>query len=130
MSEASRESQTLATHLLESYEAGSSFFFASPRRTMLARGMFSTVPSLGGARGLADLPERVGVALAAAREAGHDIPVAVGAVPFDGSVPAQLTVPLTLQRRRAPPPSCALRARACRPRRWAAHLPRDGAAAL
>ncbi|WNZ65599.1 isochorismate synthase DhbC [Myxococcus sp. MxC21-1] len=90
--------QTLAAQLLESYEAGSSFFFATPRRTLLARGTFATVPHQGGADALARLPERVTAVLNDARQADHDIPVAVGAVPFDGSVPAQLVVPLTLQR--------------------------------
>ncbi|WP_224244357.1 isochorismate synthase DhbC [Hyalangium gracile] len=90
--------QALATHLLESYEAGSSFFFASPRRTMLTRGTFATVPCPVGANALAELPGRVAAVLRDAREAGHDIPVAVGAVPFDGSVPAQLVVPMTIQR--------------------------------
>ncbi len=90
--------QTLAAQLLESYEAGASFFFATPRRTLLARGTFATVPHVGGADALARLPERVSAALDDARQADHDIPVAVGAIPFDGSVPAQLVVPLTLQR--------------------------------
>ncbi|XXF81586.1 isochorismate synthase DhbC [Myxococcaceae bacterium GXIMD 01537] len=90
--------QTLAAQLLASYEAGSSFFFASPRRTLLARGTYATVPCPVGADALASLPERVAAVLHAARDADHDIPVAVGAVPFDGSVPAQLVVPMTIQR--------------------------------
>lgn len=98
MNDCSKVPQLLAAQLLEAYEAGSSFFFASPWRTTLARGTFATVPCAGGAQGLAELPERVAAVLDAAREVGHDIPVAVGAVPFDGRVPAQLTVPLTLQR--------------------------------
>ncbi|MFE8599917.1 isochorismate synthase DhbC [Archangium violaceum] len=91
-------SRMLATQLLESYEAGSSFFFASPKRTLLARGTFATVPHPGGTNALARLPERVAAVLNEAREADHDIPVAVGAVPFDSSIPAQLVVPMTLQR--------------------------------
>ncbi|WP_257458609.1 isochorismate synthase DhbC [Archangium lipolyticum] len=98
MTESPTVPQTLATQLLESYEAGSSFFFASPRRTLLARGTFATVPHAGGTNSLERLPERVAAVLNDAREAAHDIPVAVGAVPFDGSVPAQLVVPMTLQR--------------------------------
>ncbi|AGC45604.1 isochorismate synthase DhbC [Myxococcus stipitatus DSM 14675] len=90
--------QKLAAQLLESYEAGSSFFFASPRRTLLARGTFATVPHVGGASSLERLPERVAAVLGDSRQADHDIPVAVGAVPFDGSVPAQLVVPMTIQR--------------------------------
>lgn len=90
--------QKLAAQLLESYEAGSSFFFASPRRTLLAQGTFATVPHVGGASSLERLPERVAAVLSEARQADHDIPVAVGAVPFDGSVPAQLVVPMTIQR--------------------------------
>ncbi|MCP3099467.1 isochorismate synthase DhbC [Myxococcus sp. K15C18031901] len=90
--------QKLAAQLLRSYEAGSSFFFASPRRTLLAQGTFATVPHAGGTNSLEKLPERVAKVLADARQADHDIPIAVGAVPFDGRVPAQLVVPMTLQR--------------------------------
>lgn len=92
------ESEKLATRLLEGYEAGSSFFFASARRTLLARGTFATVPHPGGADALERLPERVAEVLADVREAAHDIPVVVGAVPFDGKQPARLVVPMTLQR--------------------------------
>jgi isochorismate synthase len=88
----------LAAHLLESYEAGASFFFASPKRTLLAQGTFATVPHLRGADALERLPERVRSVLDSARQADHDIPVVVGAVPFDGTVPAQLVVPMTIQR--------------------------------
>ncbi|PTL85180.1 isochorismate synthase DhbC [Vitiosangium sp. GDMCC 1.1324] len=98
MTESAMAQRTLAAQLLEGYEAGSSFFFASPKRTLLARGTFATVPHPGGANALARLPERVAAVLNDAREAAHDIPVAVGAVPFDGSVPAQLVVPMTIQR--------------------------------
>ncbi|ATB27484.1 isochorismate synthase DhbC [Melittangium boletus] len=90
--------QTLATQLLDSYEAGSSFFFASPKRTLLARGTFATVPPMEGPDALRRLPERVTAVLNEARDASHDIPVVVGAVPFDGALPAQLVVPMTMQR--------------------------------
>lgn len=88
----------LAAQLLESYEAGASFFFATPRRTLLARGTFATVPAPAGEDALNLLPDRVAKVLNDAREADHDIPVAVGAVPFDGSTPAHLVVPMTIQR--------------------------------
>ncbi|MFP2906626.1 isochorismate synthase DhbC [Pyxidicoccus sp. 3LFB2] len=88
----------LAAQLLESYEAGSSFFFASPRRTLLAQGAFATVPHTLGEDALERLPQRVRAVLDDARQADHDIPVVVGAVPFDGSAPAQLVVPMTIQR--------------------------------
>nr|WP_324291420.1 isochorismate synthase DhbC [Corallococcus sp. bb12-1] len=92
------EKESLATRLLRDYDAGSSFFFATPKRTMLARGVFATVPHSGGTNSLEGLPARVAAVLDASREAAHDIPVAVGAVPFDGRVEAQLVVPMTLQR--------------------------------
>lgn len=98
MIERAMGSQRLAAQLLESYEPGSSFFFASPRRTLLARGTFATVPHPGGTDSLSRLPERVAAVLHEARQADHDIPVAVGAVPFDGRISAQLVVPLTIQR--------------------------------
>ncbi|ATB41897.1 isochorismate synthase [Cystobacter fuscus] len=90
--------QTLATQLLDSYEAGSSFFFASPKRTLLTRGTFATVPPLEGPDALQRLPEHVTTVLNEARNAGHDIPVVVGAVPFDGSLSSHLVVPMTFQR--------------------------------
>ncbi|MET0401008.1 MAG: isochorismate synthase DhbC [Cystobacter sp.] len=90
--------EQLATQLLDSYEAGSSFFFASPKRTLLTRGTFATVPPLEGPDALQRLPEHVTAALNAARDAGHDIPVVVGAVPFDGSLASHLVVPMTFQR--------------------------------
>ncbi|MFP2899479.1 hypothetical protein [Corallococcus sp. 4LFB] len=43
-----REQEALSARLLRDYDAGA-FFFASPRRTMLARGVFATVPDAGGA---------------------------------------------------------------------------------
>ncbi|NBD11319.1 isochorismate synthase DhbC [Corallococcus silvisoli] len=92
-----QEQEALAARLLRDYDAGA-FFFASPRRTMLARGVFATVPDAGGTNSLEGLPERVAAVLDASREAAHDIPVAVGAVPFDGKVAAQLVVPMTIQR--------------------------------
>ena len=98
MIERAMGSQMLAAQLLESYEPGSSFFFASPRRTLLARGTFATVPHPGGTDSLSRLPERVAAVLHEARQADHDIPVAVGAVPFDGRLSAQLVVPMTIQR--------------------------------
>jgi isochorismate synthase len=90
--------QTLASQLLDTYEAGSSFFFASPKRTLLARGTYAPVPAPSGPQALQRLPERVKAVLDEARDAGHDIPVVVGAVPFDGALPASLGVPMTLQR--------------------------------
>ncbi|MFP2924913.1 isochorismate synthase DhbC [Pyxidicoccus sp. 3LG] len=98
MSERPMAPQKLAARLLESYEPGSSFFFATPRRTLLARGTFATVPHSAGTQALEQLPARVAAVLAEAREADHDIPVVVGAVPFDGTVTAQLVVPMTIQR--------------------------------
>ncbi|MBN8468359.1 isochorismate synthase DhbC [Corallococcus exiguus] len=91
------EQEALAARLLRDYDAGG-FFFASPKRTMLARGVFATVPDAGGANSLDGLPERVAAVLNASRDAAHDIPVAVGAVPFDGKVAAHLVVPMTIQR--------------------------------
>ncbi len=88
----------LPAQILAGYVPGSSFFFASPRRTLLARGTFATVSHPGGPEALSRLPERVAAALFEARHADHDIPIAVGAIPFHASSPAQLVVPLTLQR--------------------------------
>ncbi|GAA4840573.1 isochorismate synthase DhbC [Saccharopolyspora rosea] len=81
-----------AARLLEAYEAGSSFFFSSPRRgALLARGVDATVPKTRCAR--SDLPRRVDDFLAAATEFGRRNPVVVGAVPFGEDLPAHLVLP-------------------------------------
>ena len=60
--------QTLASQLLDTYEAGSSFFFASPKRTLLARGTYAQVSAPSGPDALQRLPARVKAVLDEARE--------------------------------------------------------------
>ncbi|MDP9796345.1 isochorismate synthase [Catenuloplanes nepalensis] len=86
-----------ATELIDDYRPGSSFFFASPRHTLLAEGVAVGVPGRA-----ADLPSYVSGMLGALREAGDEAPIAVGAIPFDGTAAAQLCVPMSV-RRSAPP---------------------------
>ncbi|NNV02340.1 isochorismate synthase DhbC [Brevibacillus sp. MCWH] len=90
-------SATSATALLEAYQAGSAFFFSSPKRTLLAEGEWARLPEYEGPDALRSLPRRVAELLASAERSGHGTSVAVGAVPFDHTKPAQLVVPQTLQ---------------------------------
>jgi isochorismate synthase len=85
-------------HLLHSYEAGSSFFFASPRGTLLARGVDATVPKTVCSLRRTSLAEWVGEFFDNARRFGRRSPIVVGAVPFDESLPAHLVLPGELVR--------------------------------
>ncbi|WP_026049049.1 isochorismate synthase DhbC [Bacillus bingmayongensis] len=79
----------LATKLLDDYKAGSSFFFASPYRTILAEGTFATVKH-SQAKNFSELVHAV---LNNAKQAGHQNPIVVGALPFDRTKAVQLVVP-------------------------------------
>ncbi|EEM05503.1 MULTISPECIES: isochorismate synthase DhbC [Bacillus] len=79
----------LATKLLDDYRAGSSFFFASPYRTILAEGTFATVKHSQAE----NVPELVRAVLSNAKQAGHPNPIVVGALPFDRTKSVQLVVP-------------------------------------
>lgn len=74
--------------LLGDYEPGT-FFFTSPTRTLLARGVLQEVPDSG----TTSLRGRVASALRDARDSGHPHPVVVGAIPFRDDRPARLLVP-------------------------------------
>nr|ASV47080.1 isochorismate synthase [uncultured bacterium] len=82
-----------AADLLAGYRPGAPFFFASPRGTLLTDGVYFAVPRSVRADCLGDLPRRVAAVLDLARAAGHDDPLVVGAVPFDGGAHARLCVP-------------------------------------
>ncbi|HET6358339.1 isochorismate synthase DhbC [Streptomyces sp.] len=82
-----------ATALLDAYRPATDRFFASPTRTLLARGVRASV-----AHDARPLTERVQDALTAARVSGQPDPVVIGAIPFDPSAPAALAVPETLHR--------------------------------
>lgn len=86
-----------AAELLEQYRTGTSFFFSSPERTLLARGEWARVPVQEGLDGCHRLPERVAALLAVARQAGHAMPLVAGAIPFAPAKPAQLIVPNDVQ---------------------------------
>ncbi|WP_033341851.1 isochorismate synthase DhbC [Catenuloplanes japonicus] len=86
-----------ATELIDDYRPGSSFFFASPRHTLLAEGIAAVVPGRA-----ADLPSYVAGMLGALREAGDVRPIATGAIPFADTAAAQLVVPMSA-RWSAPP---------------------------
>ncbi|MFF1378616.1 isochorismate synthase DhbC [Streptomyces sp. NPDC058308] len=84
-----------ATALLAAYTPGKRFL-ATPTRTLLTTGTHAEVP-----HDERPLPTRVTTTLAEASRAGINEPYVVGAVPFDHTAPAALTVPETL--RTAPP---------------------------
>lgn len=80
-----------ATELLGAYRPGARFL-ATPTRTLLADGPHTAVP-----HGDAPLPDRVRAALAGARRTGAELPLVLGAVPFDTGRPAALVVPHTVR---------------------------------
>ncbi|MFE6129829.1 chorismate-binding protein, partial [Streptomyces sp. NPDC056437] len=82
-----------ATALLDAYRPDTDRFFASPTRTLLARGDGLPVP-----HDARPLTERVDDVLAQACAAGLPEPVVMGAIPFDASTPAALAVPGQVQR--------------------------------
>ncbi|WP_330237777.1 isochorismate synthase DhbC [Streptomyces sp. NBC_00525] len=84
-----------ATSLLDAYTPGARFL-ATPGRTLLADGPARQVP-----HGARPVDQRVTAALAEAADAGQDAPVVLGAIPFDHTAPAALSVPERL--RTAPP---------------------------
>lgn len=87
---------TLANQLLNSYEAGTSFFLSSPQRTILAVGESARMPTQGGADELANLPQCVHTFLNENKQFHNSRPVIVGAVPFDHLEPAHLILPKTI----------------------------------
>ncbi len=76
-----------ATSLLDAYAPGD-HFLATPGRTLLARGPGRHVP-----HDERPLTARVDATLAAAAAAGQESPVVIGAIPFDHTAPAALSVP-------------------------------------
>ncbi|WP_148313814.1 isochorismate synthase DhbC [Sorangium cellulosum] len=86
-----------AGQILKQYTPESAFFFASPTRTLLAQGVHDMIlETIGTDRG-ERLSDRITRVLAAQRRAGHGVPMAVGAVPFNSTSPAHLIVPKTIQ---------------------------------
>ncbi|MFD3440305.1 isochorismate synthase [Streptomyces sp. NPDC058685] len=82
-----------ATALLDAYRPDTDRLFASPTRTLLARGDGLAVP-----HDARPLTERVDEVLAQARTAGRPDPLVMGAIPFAPSAPAALTVPDQVRR--------------------------------
>ncbi|GAA0492603.1 isochorismate synthase [Streptomyces olivaceiscleroticus] len=79
------------TALLHAYRPRADRFFASPTRTLLARGVRHAVP-----HGSQPLSERVRATLDRARSPATPVPVVVGAIPFDLAAPCALVVPRAL----------------------------------
>lgn len=81
--------------LLDDYQTDQSFFFRSPRHTLLAQGLLATVPSCN-AHDADTTLARVRGTLEQAAEL-HPKPMVVGAIPFDAATPARLTVPASVR---------------------------------
>lgn len=81
---------------MEQYQVGSSFFFSSPRRTLLTHGEYSRLPVPSGTDHR-PLMERVAELLDFAKQAERTDAVVVGAIPFNILKPANLFIPLTAQ---------------------------------
>jgi len=79
--------------LLDEYQVGD-FFLASPKRTLLGKGVFRTVNS-NNENGC--LTDRVMAVLENAKEHGYDNPIVVGAIPFDNKKDVQLIVPESIE---------------------------------
>jgi isochorismate synthase len=83
---------TDALALLADYRPETPFFFASPRGTLTTEGRYFTVPAGP------DLPAAVQGVLDLAVDDGHESPIVVGAVPFDGAAAPRLSVPVRTHR--------------------------------
>ncbi len=95
MSILTQSAHGLGLDLLDDYRPHQSFYFRSPRHTLLTRGVLETVPSCN-ARDADTLLGRVRATLEQAAER-HPRPMAVGALPFRDDTPARLTVPETVR---------------------------------
>ncbi|ATH93545.1 isochorismate synthase DhbC [Bacillus glycinifermentans] len=82
-----------ADQLLREYRPDASFFFSSPERTILAKGVFAAVSEAEGCNQMENLAQRAVSVLKDAEQSGRQNPIIVGAVPFDETKPVQLTVP-------------------------------------
>ncbi|MCR8842176.1 isochorismate synthase DhbC [Paenibacillus sp. SC116] len=85
-----------AEQLIKQYRTGSSFFFSSPRKTLLTQGEFArlTYPAASEA---VTLPQRVAKLLEDAKQAGRTHSIVVGAIPFHINQPSHLFIPATVE---------------------------------
>ncbi|PFX72380.1 MULTISPECIES: isochorismate synthase DhbC [Bacillus] len=75
--------------LLGDYREGSSFFFTSPYRTILAKGIFTSVKH----NKVEGFPKLIKEVLKSAKNDGCGNPIVIGALPFDYTKAVQLTLP-------------------------------------
>ncbi|MDC0740610.1 isochorismate synthase DhbC [Polyangium mundeleinium] len=85
------------TGLLGEYDIESSFYFSSKVRTILGRGVGEIIARPGRSAPAEAFAERVATVLAGLERAGHDRPMAVGALPFAANSPAHLFVPTAIR---------------------------------
>lgn len=86
-----------ALQVLERYSHESSFFFSSPKRTLLAQGVREAISEPSQTSRGECLADRVAAQLGSAERSGHGHSIVVGAVPFDHASPAHLVVPTAFQ---------------------------------
>lgn len=86
-----------AEQILSEYQEGSSFFMASPTRTLLTKGIVQTVPTTGYRHHPKQLLGQIQTLLQDAKEKGGTHPMVAGAIPFDDMYPARLMVPLEVK---------------------------------
>ncbi|MBD8499324.1 isochorismate synthase DhbC [Paenibacillus arenosi] len=81
-----------AEQLIKQYRTGSSFFFSSPRKTLLTQGEYARLSYPTGSESK-PLPQRVAELLETAKRAGRTQSIVVGAIPFHTNKPAHLFIP-------------------------------------
>jgi isochorismate synthase len=90
-------STVLERQLIEDYQVGD-FFWASPNRTLLGKGLLAGVPEEKGKENQREgLGGRVLAVLKHAQEHGRGNPLVVGAIPFDANKPVRLIVPESIR---------------------------------
>lgn len=82
-----------AQQLLDAYNNQTSFFFASPRQTMLGRGIREVLPASDEARDRRHLADQVNTLFERDRSAGMPPSPVVGAIPFDDTAAVRLFIP-------------------------------------
>lgn len=78
--------------LIQDYQPGA-FFLASPKRALLAEGIFQHIKT----NQLDELSTKVAHVFETAKQAGIQAPIVAGAVPFDPAQPVRLNVPVHVQ---------------------------------
>ncbi|MCM8525172.1 MAG: isochorismate synthase DhbC [Lentisphaeraceae bacterium] len=79
--------------LLDLYSQGATFLFSSPEKSILARGTAGIIE----ADSITSLPDSLKKYAQENSKAGLEMPIAVGAVPFDRNQPCRFVIPASVQ---------------------------------